>query len=279
MSAEAVAAKRDRGAGAATARVAFSPARAWLIARVTLRAAVRERLLVAIALVACAFVVGAHWLGDLNFGSSEERFVEDFGLGAMMLFGGGLTIVATVDLFWAEIEQRTAAALLAKPVWRAEFVLGKFLAAALVAAAFCALMIAALTAVVWLRGPAIGWSGLLAAGLAAWLKLTVLAALALLLASFARSRLFAVSMGFLVWAICEFQYVAQEAAAHGGSAVSRATAAAVAIAFPDFRGFDLVTGASGVVAWGGLGRVARYSAVYVVAVGALAALSFRKREI
>jgi ABC-type transport system involved in multi-copper enzyme maturation permease subunit len=41
----------------------------------------------------------------------------------MTFFGSALTIAATAQLFFSEIENRTVLTLLAKPVWRSEFIL------------------------------------------------------------------------------------------------------------------------------------------------------------
>jgi len=113
----------------------------------------------------------------------------------------------------------------------------------------------------------------------AWLKLAMLAALTLLLASFARSQLFAVSVGLLVWAICEFQDVAQQAAVRGGSPGSRVMARVLAIAFPNFPMIDAAVDSAGAISGSGLLRVALYSAGYAGVVCALAGFSFRRREI
>src|SRR6185436_3698654 len=79
------------------------------------------------------------------------KFLADCGLGAMAFFGAALTVAATAQLFFSEIENRTALTLLAKPVWRAEFILGKFLGVAALAAIFCALLTSLLAAVLWWR--------------------------------------------------------------------------------------------------------------------------------
>src|SRR5581483_12120307 len=105
----------------------FSPLRTWLIAQNTLREAVRQKLLHFFVGLAIALVVGAQGLRDFNFGAPELKFLADCGYGAMSFFGSAVVIAMTAQLFFSEIENRTALTVLAKPVWRAEFVLGKFL--------------------------------------------------------------------------------------------------------------------------------------------------------
>ena len=95
---------------------AFSVLRLGLVAQNTLREAVRQRLLHLFVGLALALVLGARGLRDFNFGAPELKFIADCGFGAMTLFGSALTIAATAQLFFSEIENRTALTLLAKPV-------------------------------------------------------------------------------------------------------------------------------------------------------------------
>src|SRR6188508_422357 len=131
--------------------VPFSPRRTWLIARNTLLEASRQKLFSFLLFLALALVLGARWFRDFNFGAPELKFLADCGFGAMAFFGAALTITATAQLFFIEIENRTALTLLAKPVWRAEFILGKFLGVAVLMAVFCLLLTTLLIAVLWWR--------------------------------------------------------------------------------------------------------------------------------
>jgi ABC-2 type transport system permease protein len=136
-------------------RVSFSLGRVGLIAAVTLREAARQKLVGLLGLIAMGLVVGVHALRDFNFGASELKFIADFGDGAIAGFGAALTIVLMAQLFFSEIENRTALTLLAKPVWRTEFLLGKFFGVSVVAAVFCALLTATLALVLWNREAAL----------------------------------------------------------------------------------------------------------------------------
>ena len=100
---------------------ALSPGRIRLIAGNTLLEAARQKLFNFLLLLAVALVAGAQWFRDFNFGTPELKFLSDFGFGAMAFFGAALTITATAQLFFSEIENRTVLTLLAKPVSRADF--------------------------------------------------------------------------------------------------------------------------------------------------------------
>ena len=95
-------------------RVSFSLIRMLLIARNTLLEASRQKLFSFLLLLALGLVGGAQSLREFNFGASELKFLADLGYGAMAFFGAALTIAATAQLFFSEIENRTALTLLAK---------------------------------------------------------------------------------------------------------------------------------------------------------------------
>ncbi len=273
----------------------FSITRLRLIAGNTLLEATRQKLFNFLLLLALGLVASAQGFRDFNFGAPELKFLSDFGFGAMAFFGSALTITATAQLFFSEIESRTVLTLLAKPVGRAEFVLGKLLGVAVVTAVFCALLTALLAGVLWSRetslmrempdafanGRVLHYGGLLAAGFVQWLKLAVLAALTLLIASFAQSQLYTMIAGFFVLVICHLQYLAQETYARSASALARAVGGVIGVLFPNFQLFNFLddAGAGGVVPWASVARVTIYAAGYIAAAGALAVYSFRQREI
>lgn len=266
-----------------------------LIAGNTLLEAARQKLFNFLALFAVALVVGAQWFRDFNFGAPELKFLSDFGFGAMAFFGAALTIAATAQLFFSEIENRTVLTLLAKPVSRADFVLGKFFGVVVVVGIFCALLTALLAAVLWTReatlmselpesfagGRLLHYDAIVAAGLVQWSKLAVLAAFTLLIASFAQSQLYTVIAGFFVLVICHLQYLAHDSYARSASIFGRLVGGLIGWLFPNFQLFNLAddVGAGGVLGWGRVARVEVYALGYVAVVCALAIYSFRKREI
>jgi len=205
--------------------VPFSLRRVGLIAGVTLREALRQKLLHALVLIAAGLVLGVRGLRDFNFGISELKFIADFGDGAIAGFGAALTIALTAQLFFSEIEHRTALTLLAKPVWRTEFLLGKFLGVAVVAVAFCGLLTATLVGVLgqrqlalqvdqpeaWAAAHAVNFGALWVSAYLHALKLALLAAGTLLVASFAQTQIFAVMAGGAGFVICHLQGLAQAA--------------------------------------------------------------------
>ena len=275
--------------------VPFSVRRTWLIAQNTLREAARQRLFNFLLFFALALVLGARWFRDFNFGAPELKFLADCGFGAMAFFGAALTIAATAQLFFSEIENRTALTLLAKPVWRTEFVVGKFLGVAALVAIFCALLTVLLAAVLawregqlreefpenFAQGRMVSYSMIALGGFMQWLKLAVLAGFALLVASYAQTQLFTVVSGFFVLVIGHLQYLARDAYVREGSSFGQLISGLIAAMFPNFQVFALADSLSAADAppWTHVARVVAYGLGYIAVTCGLAVFSFRHREI
>jgi ABC-type transport system involved in multi-copper enzyme maturation permease subunit len=284
-----------------TERVSFSPGRMGLIAGNTFLEAVRQRLFLFLALLAVALVGGAQFFHDFhfgpNFGAPELKFTFDFGMGALVFFGSALAVAATAQLFFSEIENRTALTLLAKPVWRAEFVFGKFLGVWAVLGVFCVLLAGLLAALlarragvflaedpdVFAHGGRITVADVFIVAVLHWIKFGVLAMITLLVASFSNTNLFTVVMGFFVLVICHLQALAHRAYAkvEASSVVLGLLIETLARVFPNFQLFSLEDmvgqdgGVDGLLAL----RVAGYGLAYIVVFGLVAVFSFRRREI
>ena len=285
----------SRGPDDRLRRVPFSFRRTGLIAQNTLREAARQRLFNFLLFLALALVLGARWFRDFNFGAPELKFLADCGFGAMAFFGAALTVAATAQLVFSEIENRTALTLLAKPVWRAEFILGKFVGIAALAGVFCLLLTGLLAAVLFWRegqlmreypdnfaqGRVVSYGMVALAGLMQWLKLIVLAAFSLLVASFAQTQLFTVVTGFFILVICHLQYLAQDAYTRGGAWFGRIVAGGISTVFPNFQVFTLADSLNAADAppWWHVVRVGVYAGGYVAVTCGLAVYSFRQREI
>jgi ABC-type transport system involved in multi-copper enzyme maturation permease subunit len=269
----------------------FSPRRVWWIAEVTALDAVRQRIFHLLVVLAAASVCAARAFRDFNFASSDPKFIADFGFGAFAVFGSVLTIVLVSQLFLAEIEHRTALTLLAKPVRRAEFVLGKYFGAMSGVTFFCGLVTVLLWIVLRMEAAAhpsgaIDGAGLrtgeiLAAGFAHWLKFGLLGAATLLVGSFARTHLYATTLSFGVLVICELQVFAERAYVHADSWWVHGFSGTLAVVFPDFQVFALSDrlGDGAGISMELLGRLVLYAAAYGTVFCGAAIYAFNRREV
>jgi ABC-type transport system involved in multi-copper enzyme maturation permease subunit len=233
--------------------VPFSFNRLGIIAGNTFLEAVRQKLFLFLLLLAAGLVASALFFREFNFGSSELKFIADFGFGALIFFGSALTITTTAQLFFSEIENRTALTLLAKPLWRAEFVFGKFLGVFAVIGVFCALTIGLMLALLYHReselmsvraedfagGRIIAYGDLLIVGMLQWIKFGVLTAIVLLIASFSNTNLFTVVTGFFVLVICHLQYLARDQWSNVDNPVLSGAVRVLGLMFPNFQLFNL----------------------------------------
>jgi ABC-type transport system involved in multi-copper enzyme maturation permease subunit len=99
--------------------------RLFAVAANTFRETVRERVLYNLVFFAIVMTLSGLLLGQLSI-RQDEKLIKDVGLAAMDLFGTLIAIVIGVGLISKEIERRSLYPLLAKPVSRDEFFLGKF---------------------------------------------------------------------------------------------------------------------------------------------------------
>ncbi|MEY4488372.1 MAG: hypothetical protein RIQ79_880 [Verrucomicrobiota bacterium] len=275
--------------------VPFSFSRLALIASNTFLEAVRQRLFNFLLLLAIGLVASAQFFRDFNFGSSELKFIADFGFGALVFFGSALTITTTAQLFFSEIENRTALTLLAKPIWRAEFVFGKFVGVFAVIGVFCALTIGLMMALLWHRegqlmtidpesftsGRIVRYGDLFIVGVLQWLKFGVLSSIVLLIATFSNSNLYTVVTGFFALVICHLQYLARDSWSNVDSLMLRVLVQVLGLIFPNFQLFNLGDEIGQGAALDPMlaGRVAVYAVAYIAVIGGLAVYSFRNREI
>lgn len=113
-----------------------SPGRVWTIAVNTLTEMTRQKIFYFMIAFALLMIGSASFFSIFSFGEEAEyitqlKFIKDTGLGAISVFGSIIAIVATAQLLPAELENRTIYTILAKPVHRIEFLLGKYVGAAL----------------------------------------------------------------------------------------------------------------------------------------------------
>jgi ABC-type transport system involved in multi-copper enzyme maturation permease subunit len=99
--------------------------RIGVVALNTFREAVRDRVLYNLVFFALLMIAAAIVVGQISIGI-EEIVIASLGLSAISLIGLLIAVFIGVGLVSKEMDKRTLYALLAKPVRRWEFLLGKF---------------------------------------------------------------------------------------------------------------------------------------------------------
>ena len=246
-----------------------------LIARHTLGEALHLRLTLLLGLTGAALIGGALWLREFNFGGAELQFLGDFGLGVVGFFGTLLAVLATAQLYFTEIGSRAVHCVLTRPVRRWEYLTARFSGVAGVLALFTASLAVVIAVIIAVRGSQLHASFVplpvfLQACALVWFKVTLAAALTLLVCSYAGSALFASCAGLLLVMIAHLRTFANEGTGLGWLRL-----------WPDLGLFDSSTLLAAVrpptLAW--LLCLAGYWASYVFLLVALASHAFTHREL
>lgn len=246
----------------------FSPARIFAITTNTLTELTRQKVFYVVLMFGLLLIGSSVFMARFTF-QQEFQILKDISLGAMSILSSLLAIVATARLIPQDVEDRTVYTILAKPVPRFEYLLGKLFGVLLLLAISIALMSALFVAVLYAREQAVLQetsrqmsrapreqldAALNAVRVAAlnidilvgiaviFLKACLLAALTLFVSTFATTSIFTIVVMVFVYFIGHLQATAREYWLDQQSAgwIARTFLAIVALIFPDLQAFNLV---------------------------------------
>jgi ABC-type transport system involved in multi-copper enzyme maturation permease subunit len=256
------------------------------IAGNTFRENIRDKILYNLILFALLMIVSSFLLGQLTLGF-EDKVIIDLGLSAMSVFGTLIAIFIGIQLVYKELERRTVYALLAKPVARWEFILGKYLGLLFTLLVNVAVMTAGLWLMLAWRGSA-PWQAylrLLPAVLLIYLSLALTTAVALLFSTFSTPALSALFTLFL-WIIGHFNADLIQFAKIAKSAAAETVARVLYYLLPNISNFCALDSRNVIqsaayyepVRAAAVGWAALYAVFYCAAVLALACTIFSRRD-
>jgi ABC-type Na+ efflux pump permease subunit len=285
--------------------VGLSLRRVAAVAENTFIEAVRQKVYNILIIFALVVIASASFFSQFTFGE-QLKFVKDFCLGALSVFGTMIAIVGTALLLPNEVENRTIYTILAKPVRRFEFLLGKYMGSVLLILVSLLLMSAMFGAALFFKEQHLVSDTLVAARsvtdvesqqqlqqqvqqirasaydpdlvkavLLIFVKLALLSAITLLVSTFSTSMIFNVTVALMILISGHLVGTAKEM--WGDSAVARWLLAII----PDLGSFnvadDIVLGNA--IPWAHVGEVVLYGVVCIACVVAAAHFIFSDREI
>ncbi len=150
-----------------------------VVARNVFLEVIRDRVLYLIALYALALIGTATLIPQLAIGA-QDKIMLDLGLAGIHLLGLLVTVFVGTGLINKEIERRTVLVMLAKPLSRGAFVVGKHLGLMMVLTILSALLMAIYLGVLASQQIPIPWASLFLAVGFNLLELTLLTAVAML---------------------------------------------------------------------------------------------------
>lgn len=247
----------------------FSLVRVAALTGNTFTGLVRLKVFYFLLLFGLLLIGSSLFMAQLTF-QQEFKIVKDVSLGAMSIFTSLLAIVATAQLIPRDIEDRTIYTILAKPVPRYEYLLGRLGGVLLLLALSLLAMSALFLALLFVRQEILARELLRqSAGLAPiqiqeslatlkasafnanllpgiviiFLKASLLASLTLFISTFATSNLFTIVVMVFVYFIGHLQSTARAywLQTHGGGGwLAQIFLGFVALAFPDLQLFNLI---------------------------------------
>lgn len=151
------------------------------IALNTYREAVRDKILYVLLLFAGATILSSKALGYISVGE-DMKIVTDISLAAISVFGALISIFVGTSLVYKEIDKRTIYTILSRPIWRFEFILGKYLGLSMLIATVTVIMGLVAGAYILVLGGTVNFMFAEALLLIFW-KLLLLTALSVLLST------------------------------------------------------------------------------------------------
>jgi ABC-type Na+ efflux pump permease subunit len=247
---------------------AFSPGRIGAITLNTLTELTRLKVFYVLLVFALLLIGSSIFMAQFSF-QQEFQILKDISLGAMSIFTSLLAIVATARLLPQDIEDRTVYTILAKPVPRFEYLVGKIAGVLLLLAISILVMGAAFLLVLYAREQAVVHATLrhmpgapqeqiddalrairssafnidiFPGIIIIYLKACLLAALTLFVSTFATTNIFTIVVMAFIYFIGHLQATAREywLQQHSSGVITRVFLAVVALLFPDLQAFNLV---------------------------------------
>jgi ABC-type Na+ efflux pump permease subunit len=281
----------------------------FAIASNTLTDLTRQKVFYFILIFALILIGSSVFMARFSF-QQELQILKDISLGAMSIFSSLLAILATARLIPQDIEDRTAYTILAKPVPRFEYVIGKLLGVVALLAISIAAMSALFLALLYAREQTLlsetvrqfanapreqlenALREIRDAGLKIdivqviallFIKAGVLASLTLLVTTFATTNIFTVMTMMFVYFIGHLQATAREywLQQRGGGWLTHVFLALVALIFPDLQTFNRVDEiiAGHALAAGVFAQTTLLGCFYIVVYTALATVMFYGKEL
>ena len=260
------------------------------VAAAVFRESVRDRVFYNLLLFAVLLVAASILIGQLTAGQ-DVKIIKDLGLAATSLFGLFVAIFVGIGLVSKEVDRRSVYPLFAKPITRAQFVVGKYAGLLLTLLVNVAVMTIALYTVLYFLARGVpepvqrAWDApaldpaLLKAIVMIYLDLAVVTAMAVFFSTYSSPMLSAIfTLG--LYAVGQFNADLKHFDAIVESPVAIAVAKACYYVLPDFSKFDVkLAVVHGIPVPGAfVASSAAYAAAYVAALLFGAIVIFSRRD-
>lgn len=159
----------------------------FVVAGNTFKETIRDKILYNLVFFAILLIGTSVLLGTLTIGE-QSRIINDLGLTAINLVAVIIAIFVGIGLVTKEIERRTVYTILARPITRVQFILGKYLGLGSIVAVNLSIMFAMFLGTVWVSGHTIHGALFQAVALI-FVEALLIMAVAMLFSTFSSSTL------------------------------------------------------------------------------------------
>jgi Cu-processing system permease protein len=258
--------------------------RVWAIAVNSFREAIRNKVLYGIGVMALVLTILGAAIGSMSL-HEEARVARDVSVAGVSFFGMITAVYLGVSMLYNEIQKKTIHTILAKPIERHEFVLGKYLGMAITLTIMTFVFVLALIGQLKLQ-EAVLTRQVVQAILLGYGEVLIVAAIAVFFSSFSSPFLSGI-FTVMLWLLGRWTDEISDAAAHSSIAAFRVVAGAGMRVIPDLHLFSISGGEldgqhvsvhGTFVTWGYVGHAGVYALTWIAVLLVLSALIFRKRD-
>ncbi|MBN1826272.1 MAG: ABC transporter permease subunit [Candidatus Eisenbacteria bacterium] len=244
----------------------------------TLRETVRDRVFL-VSLFFAAALIGSSLVVSALAAGQQDKVIKDVGLAAISAIGILLSAFVGASLVHREVQRRTIYTLLARPVGRTEYVVGKYLGMVLTLALNVAIMAVFFGLLVHFHLHSLRWAHLAAIYMIG-LELFLVAAFSILFSTIASpvvSACFTLSVYFVGHLVSDIRGFAEMLPSDAAAWLTRA----VCLLLPNLEYFDV----KGMAVYGKtiepalVGNATLYGLVYTAGVVLVAAVLFRRKDL
>jgi len=258
-------------------RIAFFRA-PFAIARNTVGEAIHHMIFQVILFFGLLFLVAGTFFTYMA-PQEEHKMITDLGLSIITAFGMLMALYLGIYTIQPEIERRTIYALLAKPVKRWEFVMGKYLGALVVLLVTVAVMGAVLLATLYIREGLLSFP-LLTAVITTSMALGMMLAVIIMISTVA-SPLMTIIASVVIWILGYLQSYLKQLADHAEQVASKVALETFNTILPNIELFDIRVNVVDnlPISVGYLLQMARYGLLYTAVVLILAVIFFNEKQV
>ena len=248
------------------------------VAMNTFRESVRDKVLYVLLLFAAATILSSKALGYISVGQ-DIKIVVDISLASVCIFGAVIAVFVGTNLVYKEFDKRKLYTILSRPLWRYEFILGKYLGLALLITVVTVVMTAISAIYVLTLGGNVGSTFFLAALLIYW-KLLLVTALSVLLSTLTTPILGAIIV-FSCYVLGHATGILVDLPNQFEGTVAQKVMTGIYYVIPNLSNFDIraeaangVEVASSYIVW-----ALAYGTMYTVLFLTIAALAFENKDV